>query len=119
MKQLQILFGANKLTKNSDIDKYKYSGYGIGSDSRGSFSHPGGKNDTKVVIFGADLSSSVHANNKLNTALVLGKAFIEGINGTAVYAEKMYPTNFTVNNKKFCLSLHYNGDNSYLYVNGK
>ena len=31
----------------------------------------------------------------------------------------MYSTNFTVNNKKNCLSLHYNGDNSYLFVNGK
>ena len=36
------LFGAIKLTKNSDIDKYKYSGYGIAFDSRGSFSHPSG-----------------------------------------------------------------------------
>ena len=33
--------------------------------------------------------------------------------------KKMYSTNFTVNNKKFCLSLHYNGDNSYLFVKGK
>ena len=31
----------------------------------------------------------------------------------------MYSTNFTVDNKTFCLSLHYNGDNSYLFVNGK
>ena len=31
----------------------------------------------------------------------------------------MYSTNFTFNNKKCCLSLHYNGDNSYLFVNGK
>ena len=31
----------------------------------------------------------------------------------------MHSTNFTVNNKNFCLSLHYNGDNSYLFVNGK
>ena len=30
----------------------------------------------------------------------------------------MYSINFTVSNKKFCLSLHYNGDNSYLFVNG-
>ena len=36
------LFGAIKLTKNSDIDKYKYLGYGIGFNSRGSFSHPSG-----------------------------------------------------------------------------
>ena len=29
----------------------------------------------------------------------------------------MYSTNFTEKNKKFCLSLHYNGANSYLFVN--
>ena len=31
----------------------------------------------------------------------------------------MYLPNFAVENKTFCLSLHYNGDNSYLFVNGK
>ena len=36
-----------------------------------------------------------------------------------LYAEKIYSQNFTVVNKKFVLSLHYNGDNSYLFVNGK
>ena len=113
------LFGAIKLTKNSDIDKYKYSGSGIGFDSRGSFSHPSGGSGTNVIIFGADLSSSVHANNKVKNVLVLGKAVVQGINGTTIYAEKICSTNFTVNNKKFCLSLHYNGDNSYLLVNGK
>ena len=61
----------------------------------------------------------MHANNKSNNALVLGKALIQGINGTTIYAEKIYSTNFTVDNKKFCLSLHYNGDNSYLFVNSK
>ena len=113
------LFGAIKLTKNFDIDKYKYSGDGIRFDSGGSFSHPSGGNGTNVIIFGADLSNYVHANNKVNNILVLGKGFIQGINDTAIYAEKMYSTNFTVNNKTFCLSLHYNGDNSYLFVNGK
>ena len=33
--------------------------------------------------------------------------------------KKMYSTNFTQDNKIFCLSLHYNGDNSYVFVNGK
>ena len=33
-------------------------------------------------------------------------------------AEKLYSINFTENNKKFCLSLHYNGANNYLFVNG-
>ena len=51
--------------------------------------------------------------------LVLGKEFIQGIHGTTIYAEKMYSINLTVTNKNFCLSLHYNGDSSYLFVNGK
>ena len=41
------------------------------------------------------------------------------MNGTTIYAEKMYSTNFTVDNRRFCLSLHYKRDNSYLFVNGK
>ena len=83
------LLGAIKITKNSDVDKYKYSGYGIGFDSRGSFSRPSGGNGTNVIIFGADLGSSMHPNNKVNNVLVLGKAFIQGINSTAIYAEKL------------------------------
>ena len=50
--------------------------------------------------------------------LVLGKDLVQGINGTTTYAEKLYSANFTENNKKFCLSLHYNGTNSSLFVNG-
>ena len=58
------LFGAVKLTKNVDIDKYKYSGYGIGFDSRGSFSHPSGGYGKNVIIFGADMNSSAHPITK-------------------------------------------------------
>ena len=65
------------------------------------------------------MGSSVHANNKVNSILVLGKHFIQGINGTTIYVERMYSTNFTVDNKRFCVSFHNNGDNSYLFVNGK
>ena len=36
-----------------------------------------------------------------------------------LYAEKIYSQNFTQPNKKFVLSLHYNGDDSYLVVNGR
>ena len=50
--------------------------------------------------------------------LVLGQDFVQGINDATIYAEKMYLINFTENNRKFCLSLHYNGANSYLFVNG-
>ena len=113
------LFGAVKLTKNVDTDKYRYSGYSIGFDSRETFSHLSGGFGKNVVIFGADMSSSVHTNNKRRSILVLGKRFTQGIDNTAIYTEKMYSTNFTVDNKKFCLSLHCNVDSSYLFVNGK
>ena len=41
-KSKKALFGAVSLTKNADIDKYKYSGYGIGFDRRSNFSFLGG-----------------------------------------------------------------------------
>ena len=49
--------------------------------------------------------------------LVLGKGPTQVLEHTLT-AEKMYFINFTVTNKTFCLSLHYNGANSYLFVNG-
>ena len=64
------------------------------------------------------MSSSVHANSKTENLLSLGKDFIQGLDNTTIYAEKLYSINFTENNKKYCLSLHYNGTNSYLFVNG-
>ena len=67
------LFGAVTLTKNADIDKYGYSGYGIGFDRRSSFSFPGGGFGQNILIFGADISSSAHIDNKKKDILVLGK----------------------------------------------
>ena len=61
------LFGAVTLTKNADIEKYGYSGYGIGFDRRSSFSFPGGGFGQNVLIFGADTSSSAHIDNKKKT----------------------------------------------------
>ena len=58
------LFGAVTLTKNADIDKYGYSGYGIGFDRRSSFSFPGSGFGQNVLIFGADMSSTAHIDNK-------------------------------------------------------
>ena len=52
------------MTKNADIDKYKYSGYGIGFDRKGSFSFPGTGLGRNVIIFGVDMSSSTKFDNK-------------------------------------------------------
>ena len=58
------LFGAVTLTKNEDIDKYGYSGYGIGFARISSFSFSGGGFGQNVLIFEADMSSSAHIDNK-------------------------------------------------------
>ena len=58
------LFGAVTLTKNADIEKYKYSGYGIGFDRRSSFSFPSGGFGQNVLILGADMRSPIHIDNK-------------------------------------------------------
>ena len=111
------LFGAVRLTKNTDIDKYQYSGYGIGFDRRGAFSFPGGGFGGIAMIFGVDKSSSVHVDNKKKGIFISGKGPAQGLEHTLT-AEKMYSINCTVTGKKFCLILHYNGANSYLFVNG-
>ena len=111
------LFGAVTLTKNADMDKYEYTGYGVGFDRRSSFSFPGGGFGKNVLIFGAEMSSSTHIDNKKKDILVLGKGPTQGSEHTLT-EEKMYSINFTVTKKKFSLSLHYTGANSYLFVNG-
>ena len=111
------MFDAVGLTKNASIDKYGCSRYGIGFDRRGSFSFSGDGFGNNVIIFGVDMSSSVHVDNKKKSIWILGKGQTQELEHT-VTTEKMYLINFTVTKKKFCLNLHYNGSNSYLFVNG-
>ena len=111
------LFRAVTLTKNTDVDKHGYSGYSIGFDRRSSFSFPCGGFGQNIIIFGEDMSSSSHIDNKKKDILIIGKGQTQGLEHTLT-AEKMYSINFTVTKKLFCLSLHYNGANSYLFVNG-
>ena len=61
------LFGAVTLTKNVDIEKCRYSGSGIAFDKRSSFSFPGVGFGKNVLIFGVDMSSSSHIDNKKKT----------------------------------------------------
>ena len=71
--QQSCLFDAVTLTKNTDIDKCGYSGYGIGFDRRSSFSFSGGGFGQNVIIFAVDMSSSAHIDNKKKYILVLIK----------------------------------------------
>ena len=72
-----------------------------------------------IIIVGVNSSSSIHATNKTQNILILGHVLTQKVNNTTIYAEKIYSPNFSAENKIFCLSLHYNGDNIYLFVNGE
>ena len=61
------------------------------------------------------MSSSAHIDNKEKNILILGIGPTQGLEHKLT-AEKMYSFNFTVTKKKFCLSLHYNGASSYLFL---
>ena len=93
------LFGAVKLTKNADIEKYGYSGYGIGFDRHGSFSFPGTESGRNLMIFGVDMSSSTKIDSRKKDILILGKGPTQGLEH-ALSAEKMYSINFTEKKKQ-------------------
>ena len=101
------LFGAVTLTKKADIDKYRYCGYGIAFDRRSRFLFLSGGFGQKVLIFGADMSSSAQIDNKKKGILVIKKGPTQGLEHTLT-AEKMYTINLTVTKEA----------NSYLFVNG-
>ena len=121
------LFGAMQITKNAtDNSKNNYKGYGICFDEGSQFSHTmseGGltyiTNGRNVLIFGADMSFSIYRTNRANYIYIMGDGPTQGINDTTICSEKKYFINFTEPNVKFVLSLHYNGDDSYLFVNGR
>ena len=66
-------------------------------------------------MLGVDMSSSTKIDNRKKDILILGKGLAQGSEHT-LSAEKMYPINFTENNKIFCLSMHYNGANCSNFV---
>ena len=138
------LFGAMQITKNAtDSDKNNYKGYvvyicyvciyiyiyvckNICFDERSQFGHTITENGVtytsngrNVLIFGGDMSFSAHAFNKANHIYLMGDGLTQGINDTTIYAEKKYFRNFTEPNVKFVLSLHYNSNDSYLFVNSR
>ena len=70
-----------------------------------------------VIIFGADMSLSVHVDNKKKDILILGKGLTKGLDDTTITAEIKYHISFTQSGIRFVWSLHYNGSNSFLFVN--
>ena len=104
---VNCLFGAVSITKNADIDKNKYSGYGIGFDRTGLYLLPSGRFGRNVIVSGVDMD-----------LLILGKCPTQGLGKHSLTAEKMYSVNFTDNGDKYRFSLHYYGASSCLFVNG-
>ena len=98
------LHGVVTLTNNADVEKYKYSGYGIGFDRRSKFSFPSGGFGQNVLICGGDMSTSIHVDNKKKDILVLGRGPTQGLESTLT-AEKMYSINFTVTKKEILFKL--------------
>ena len=110
-------FGRIKSAENADPNKHVVSGYGIGFHSCSEFSLPEGSVGKNVILFGVDMSSSVHIDNKKKDSLILGFGPTQGLDDTKLTAEVQYSINFASSNRKFCLSLHYNGSNNVLVVN--
>ena len=111
------MFGNVWITKNTDPNKYSYSGYGIEFDSCSLFSIPNFRWSKNTIIFGVDMTSSVHVNNKNKDILILGKLQTQGLDNTTLTAEAEYSISFSISQRKFLLSLHYNGSNRFLFVN--
>ena len=93
-------FEAAKLTKNVDVDKYKYFGFWIGFDGHGSNLHQSEGDEKNVIIFAVDMSSSTNIDNKKKDILILGKGPTKSFGEHSLSAGKMYSINFTNVNTK-------------------
>ena len=100
------MFEAAKLTKDVYPGKYKYFGYGTGLNILGSFSLSNSSFGKNVVIFGVDMTSFVHIDNKKKDILILAKDPTKGLDDATLSAEKKYSLSFTKQQNKLCLSLH-------------
>ena len=65
------------------------------------------------------MSSSVHVHNKWEDIVILGEVSTQGLYDTTLTVEAKYPISFRQSGKTFALSLHYNGSNSFLFVNAR
>ena len=94
-----------------------YSSYGIGLDSRSELSLTDESVGKNGIISGVNISLSVHIDNKGKYILILGKGPTQELDDTTLTAEAQCSVNFSRSNRRFYLSLRYNGSNSLLFVN--
>ena len=108
------IFESVKLTKNADLDKYKYTGYGIGFDSHSEFLFTDGSYGKMSLFLGL-----IWAH--LCTLIIREKIYCigltHGLDDPTLTGEAKHPINFKETRKRFVLSLHYNGSNSFLFLN--
>ena len=97
-----------------------YDGIGVFFDATGNYVGTGLDQLRNLIIYGVDMKNSAYATNKKHHIYILDKCFTQGLQyGAAIYAEYDYiKVNGSQVNKKSILSVHYNGDNSYLFING-
>ena len=69
-----------------------------------------------LLFFEANMSSTVYVDSKAKDILILGEV-LEGLDNTTLTPEAKYPINFIQSGKRLALSLHYNGSNSFLFLN--
>ena len=93
------------ISKATDLDKHKYTGFGIGPDSHGEHLLPDGTIKS-YFIFAVNMNSCVHIDNGGKYILILGKGLTQGLD----------PINFTQSEKKkiIVLSLHYKGNKFFV-----
>ena len=119
--QTNGLFGNLKLgnTKNTLHYRY-YDGTGVFFYATGSYGGTGLNELRNLIIYEVDMKNSSNATNKKHHIYILGKSFTQGLQyGATTYAEHDYvKVNGSQVNKKIILSVHYNDDNSYLFING-
>ena len=97
------LFKKTKLTKYANLDKYFYSGSGIGFDSRSYFWKNSNFNLCKnVIIFHLEISSLTHTANKQKKNLHFGLKPSQRLDDTTIRVEMKYSINFTATKRKFC-----------------
>ena len=104
-----------KLTKNADPNKYGYTDYGIWFDPRSQFSLPDG-NWGKISLF-LELVIVFLCMLITERILILGEDPAQGLDYTTITAQAKYSINLTKSWERFALSRHYNGINSFLFVN--
>ena len=119
--QVNRLLGNLKIgnTKNTLHYRY-YDGIGVFFDARGGYGGTGLNELRNFILYGVDMKNSSHATNKKHHIYILGKSFTQSLQyGATIYAGHYYvKVNGSKVNEKFVLSVHYNGDNSYLFING-